>query len=228
MVHMNRAFPRLLLAILTFCFCGPSLCATEPERLVQRIKELSELAEKGDGPSQLKLALAYDEAGESEMAVPWFHKAALKGYAQAALGLGIKCFVGDGVSIDKTEAVKWFRIAAKLGESIAQYNLAGCLMNGDGVGKNCSEAVRWCRVAAENHYPDAEYMMGVLYGRGDGVPQDYVKSFEWVSMAAAHGHPQAKKSLETLKGMMTPEQIARAKELADKLQLKVSTGSASP
>lgn len=206
---MRYALSRLLFVVLPFYAVNLACSAGEPE---QRIKDLTELAEKGDGPSQFKLALAYDETGNSQLAVVWLRKAAERGYVQAASELGVKLIMGGGVPIDEKQAVKWFRMAADHGDAPAQYDLASCYVSGKGVSRNLEKAAQWGRVSAEQHYPDAEYMMGVLYGRGDGVSQDYVKSFEWVSMAAAHGHVQAKQSIETLKGVMTPAQIARAGE----------------
>ena len=195
--------------------------AAQPE---QHIKELTALAAKGDGPSQLKLALAYDGAGNTAMAARWYEKAARKGYVEAASRLGIMCIKGEGVPQDKTAAVKWFRLAAEHGEPTAQFNLASCYFNGTGVSRNLTNAVQWCLQAAERNLPDAQYLMGVLYGRGEGVTQDYVKSFEWVSMAAAHGHLQARQSLETLMRVMTPEQMVRAKKHMHGLGAGTSSG----
>ena len=209
LVIMRYTLSRLLFVILPFCTVNLACGAGEPE---QHIKDLTELAEKGDGPSQFKLALAHEEAGNLQLAVVWLRKAAERGYVQAAAELGVKLIMGGGVPIDEKQAVKWLRMPAEHGDAPAQYNLASSYVSGRGVSKNLEKAAQWGRVSAEQHYPDAEYMMGVLYGRGDGVPQDYVKSFEWVSMAAAHGHVQAKQSIETLKDVMTPAQIARAGE----------------
>ena len=219
----KHALLKLLLAALFFCLGDLIVCAAEPD--LHRIKELTELAEKSDGPSQLKLALVYDEASNSPMAALWYEKAAGKGYVEAAARLGIMLIKGDGVPQDTSKALKWFRFAAESGDPVAQYHLATCYLSGTGVSRNPAKAAQWGLAAAEQTLPDAEYMMGVLYGRGDGVPHDYVKSFEWVSMAASHGHPQALRSLETLKGTMTAAQITRAKELTDELKTKLSTGN---
>lgn len=210
--HMNRSFLRSFLVGLAFCSAGLTGNGAQPEALTDRIKVLTDLAERGDGPSQLKLALVLDETGRSSLAAHWYRAAAEKGYVLAAEQLGFKLFTGNGIKEDRSEAVKWFRMAADQGDAAGQYNLANCYLNGDGVAVDFVKAVQWCRAATEQHYPDAEYMMGVFYGRGDGVTQDYVKAFEWVSRAAEHGHAQAKQSLETLKGMMTPEQISKAKD----------------
>lgn len=206
---MNQSLPRLLIAVLLLRVGGLEAGAVPPE---QRIKDLAAPAARGDGPSQLKLALAFDEAGHAVMAARWYGEAARKGYVEAASRLGIMCIKGEGVPQDKTAGVKWFRLAAEHGEPTAQFNLASCYFNGTGVNRNLTHAVQWCLEAAERNLPDAQYLMGVLYGRGEGVTQDYVKSFKWVSMAAAHGHPQARQSLETLMRVMTPEQMVRARE----------------
>jgi TPR repeat protein len=218
------SFPKSLIALLLFAGVLTAGAADQDE-LAQRINDLTAQAVQGDGPSQLKLALAYDESGNSPLAALWYEKAAMRGYIEAASRLGVKCVNGDGVPQDNREAVKWFRLAAERGDAQAQFNLASCYQSGVGVVKNAAEAVQWCREAAERGFPEAEYMLGALYGRGEGVDQDYVKSFEWVSMAAAHGHSQAKQSLETLKRVMTPEQRMKAETRAHDLGVRISSGS---
>jgi TPR repeat protein len=223
-VPLKPTFPRLLVALLLFAGALTTGAAGEDE-LFHRTKHLTAQAVQGDGPSQLKLALAHDEAGNSALAALWYEKAAMKGYTEAASRLGLKCVKGDGVPQNNSEAVKWFRLAAERGDAPAQYNLASCYQNGVGVVRNAAKAAQWCREAAERGFPAAEYMLGALYGRGEGVAQDYVKSFEWVSMAAVHGHPQAKQSLKTLKRVMTPEQLVQAETFMHGRGVKISKGS---
>jgi TPR repeat protein len=226
-VFKRSSFRRLLIALLPFFVGALTAGAAGPDELAQRIKDFTKQAVQGDGPSQLKLALAFDEAGNSKMAALWYEMSARRGYIEAASRLGVKCLRGDGVPQDHIKAVSWFRLAAERGDTTAQFLLAGCYAGGVGVPKNLVQAADWCRQAAERGLPEAEYMLGALYGRGEGVSQDYVKSFQWVSKAAAQGYPQAKQSLETLKRVMTSEQLARAETLAHDLNVRISPARSS-
>lgn len=223
---LKPSLPRLIVVLLLSAG-ALNAGAADKDEPTQGMKDLTDHAVQGHGPSQLKLALAYDEAGDAKMAALWYEKAAMRGYVEAASRLGVKYVNGDGVPKDDKKAVKWFRLAAERGDAPAQLNLASCYQGGVGVVRNATEAVQWCREAAERGLAEAEYMLGALYGRGEGVTQDYVKSFEWVSRAAAQGYPQAKQSLKTLKRVMTPEQLVTAESRAHDLRVRLSKGRGS-
>ena len=115
-----------------------------------------------------------------------FTKYAEQGNASAQDKLGLMYFVGWGVPEDDKEAVKWFRLAAEQGQSLAQVNL------------------------------------GTLYYRGGGVPQSYVYAHMWWNIAASDGSDRgaknrdliAAKKRDLIAAEMTPDQIAKAQELA--------------
>ena len=70
------------------------------------------------------------------------------------------------------------------------------------------------RPVAERGDADAQYMLGFLYARGEGVRRDLVRAYLWFSLAARQGDQIAADMVASLSRRMTPEQIARAKELA--------------
>jgi hypothetical protein len=118
------------------------------------------------------------------------------------------------VAKDDVEAVKWFRKAAEQNDAIAQCDLGICYYNGQGVAKDEVEAMKWCRKAAEQNYADAQYGLGVCYAAGAGVAKNYIEAHKWIYLAAAQGNEDAKEKLPLLDQEMTPEQIAKAQQLA--------------
>jgi len=87
---------------------------------------------------------------------------------------------------------------------------------GNGVPENDAEAVKWYRKAADQGLADAQSNLGVMYFNGDGVPENHVRAYVWLSMAKTQGYESAKKGVETVKNLMTRQQIAQAQALAAK------------
>ena len=61
--------------------------------------------------------------------------------------------------------------------------------------------------------------LGLMYKRGNGVPQDYVRGYLWLDFAAPYCPPtervEVRKTLETVEGKMTPEDLTEAKRLTN-------------
>jgi TPR repeat protein len=87
---------------------------------------------------------------------------------------------------------------------------------GEGVPENDAEAVKWYRKAADQGHAKAQSNLGVMYYNGDGVPENHVRAYVWLSMAKTQGYESAKKAVETVKNLMTKQQIAQAQALATK------------
>jgi uncharacterized protein len=83
------------------------------------------------------------------------------------------------------------------------------------VAKDPTEAARWYRKAAEQAVPDAEHALGTCLADGDGVPADHVEAYKWIGLAAAHGHKEAAIFLDVLSRKLTPEQLAKARQLIE-------------
>lgn len=150
-------------------------------------------------------------------AVKWFRKAAEHGYALAQYNLGSKYYEGEGVIQDYKEAVKWYRKAAEQGLSKAQFSLGFIYSRGEGVIQDYKEAVKWYRKAAEQGYADAQSNLGLMYDNGKGVIQDYIQAHAWYNVASANGRKSASINRNLVAKDMTPEQIAKAQELAKEL-----------
>jgi TPR repeat protein len=189
--------------------------------------------EEGDGRPQ-----------DFSQAFTWYRKAAEQGNAEGEERVGSFYYLGRGVNQDTGEAAVWYRRAAEHGNPDAQRKLGG-MYEGDvrlpglpqdietNVRQNYSEAARWLRRAADQGDPLAQLSLGLLYEEGTGVPQDFVQAHMWFNLAAASnaGYAISKGGTEGLlaanaavakdernkvAASMTPEQIARAQELASR------------
>jgi TPR repeat protein len=88
------------------------------------------------------------------------------------------------------------------------------LESGQGVKPDLAAAVKWYRRAAEQKEPKAAYALGLCYADGDGVSQDWIEAYKWIAIAGAQGQANAVAFLPVLEKKLTPEQKARALELA--------------
>lgn len=53
-----------------------------------------------------------------------------------------------------------------------------------------------------------------MFGSGLGVAQDYVEAHKWLNIVGADGNADAIKYRSIVEKLMTPEQIAKAQDLA--------------
>jgi TPR repeat protein len=127
--------------------------------------------------------------------IPWYRKAAERGYSAAQNNLGLMYDGDRGVTRDYKEAVKWYRKAAKQGYAEAQNNLGGMYYYGKSISKNFKEAVRWYRKAAEQGHARAQYSLGWAYKNGEGVTKDPKEAVKWYRKAAEQGHAGAQNNL---------------------------------
>jgi len=64
---------------------------------------------------------------------------------------------------------------------------------------------------------DAQFSLGLMYFNGEGVPQDLAQANAWFNIAAAAGLEPAREARDTMKDLMTPEQIVEAQRLSREL-----------
>ena len=100
------------------------------------------------------------------------------------------------------------------GDADAQYSLGILYDDGHGVPRDDTEAAKWFRLAADQGYAMAQNNLGSLYARGAGVPQDYVQAYMWFALSAEQDNGLAVDNRKAAADEMTPEQIAKAKDLA--------------
>jgi S1-C subfamily serine protease len=200
---------------------------TEAQRAYQRrdyqlaLRVFISLAEKGNPEAQERVGSMYlwgeGVARDLAKAVAWLRKSADQGYASAQYWLGTTYHF----LLDDAEAVKWYRKGAEQGYVHAQVALGLCYESGEGIQQNYTEAVRWYQLAAEQGNQAMATRLGFLYRDGEGVPQDYVRAHMWFNLAAAWpeaegsgGIRNAREARDWVARLMTPQQIARAQEMA--------------
>lgn len=127
--------------------------------------------------------------------------------------LGLMYATGEGVPQDGARAERWLRQAAEEGVGIAQNNLGLLYAMGNGVKQDTAEAARWFRRAAEKGVALSQENLGVLYANGDGVPKDLVEAHVLLSLAGMAGQASAAEKQKIIEQDMSPQQIARAREL---------------
>ncbi|MDN5863966.1 MAG: sel1 repeat family protein [Gammaproteobacteria bacterium] len=140
---------------------------------------------------------------------------AKKGNVYAQVALGAMYARGNGVPQDTTKAIYWWHKAAAQGAYGAQYNLAQMYDLGRGIQEDNAKAAYWYRKAAAQGLVPAQFNLGVMYANGEGVPRDYVQAAKWFILAKAGGEEKASRTLSFVEKRMTPEQISKAKRLAN-------------
>lgn len=117
---------------------------------------------------------------------------------------------------DFVTAHREFLAPARQGEARAQFSIALLYLRGQGVAQDTAVAIRWLRKAANRGDGEARLVLGDLYMKGP--PQDYVKSYMWLTLALANVRGRQRHFALRLRKQvaqrMTPNQIARAKKLA--------------
>jgi hypothetical protein len=132
--------------------------------------------------------------------------------AQRLLG---HCYeTGKGVNQDLAEAASWYRKAAEQGDVFSQVALGSLYAKGEGVQKDLAEAASWYRKSADQGNTIAQRSLAAAYLLGDGVPKDNLMAYMWSNIAAASGDDAGAKIRESASKEMTPEQIAKARQMS--------------
>lgn len=105
---------------------------------------------------------------------------------------------------------------AEHGNTNAQFRIGYLLQNGLGVEKNPKQALVWLRKAAERGDFVAQSHLGVSYSEGNGVEKNLIEAYAWTDASNRnYEHKITAAQLEVIKSRMTPEQITKAKVLAN-------------
>lgn len=126
---------------------------------------------------------------------------------------------------DYAAALAAFRPAAEAGDAEARYYVGLIHAKGLGVERDYKAAVRWYRLAADQGHARAEDALALLYFNGWGTGRDLVRAWMWFELARRH-FPEgtdkevAFKSRELVARHMSPEQLKKARNLADGWKVK--------
>jgi uncharacterized protein len=120
---------------------------------------------------------------------------------------------------DYVTAYREFMESAKAGDPRAKLSVAMMHIRGQGVKIDLNVAIRWLREAAGQGDGDARMVLGDLYSHDVPSIKDYVKSYVWLTLALQKVRSTKRddtvKMRITLSRRMTPEQIERAKNIAE-------------
>lgn len=119
------------------------------------------------------------------------------------------------------KAFHWYLKSAKKGYVMSQVMLGQFYSSGDGVSQNYKKAFYWYNKAARQGHFAAQINVGIMYNEGQGVTQDYKQAYVWNSLAAAQGVESANSNRDLVAKKLTPQQLAKAQELAAKMQYKI-------
>lgn len=181
---------------------------------------------QGSSIAKLGMIGLYHEEGLPQDAIEvakWLRERAAQGYVDAQYELGLRYQKGNGVPRDIAEAAKWFRKAAELGDAQSQLRLGAYYDDGNAVvPQDKVQAMKWKRKAADQGLIDAQVALIIPFERGEGVPKDPVQACKWAMLTAPLGSPGAKHSLQRFQSELSPEQLAKAKKMAQEWKLDYS------
>jgi len=190
-------------------------------------------------------------------AVDYFRKSANKGYAPAQVVMGYFADDGTLIAANANDAAEWYRKAADQGDVLAQWLLGRLYVIGSGLprdyaaaqqiltspaeqgnpfaalilgrvklDRDYTQAPKWFRIAAGQGLPAAQFQYAIALRDGRGVSQDRFEAYVWFLIAQDAGYP-ASNDLSALDGILSRDQIDRAKEKARKLEDSVSRSVAA-
>ena len=114
-------------------------------------------------------------------------------------------------------ALKLMQPLAEKGNALAQYRIATMHKMGLGVSKDAKEAKKWSRLAARQGNADAQALLGSLYYKAEGGESpDVVRAYMWYEVSSEQGSSEAKSEITAVAKDMTPQQLAEAREKAQK------------
>jgi uncharacterized protein len=135
--------------------------------------------------------------------------------AHAGFDEGVEAYA----QADYAKAMAEFKPLAEQGDARSQYFMGFLYRYGYGVKADPAEAGKWFRLAAEQGDSRSLYYLGKMYENGEGVERDPVAAHMWLSLSARQApNPRdaayTREDIKKLERKMSPEQIAKAKELA--------------
>jgi hypothetical protein len=146
-----------------------------------------------------------------------------KGSADAQVLLGKMYLRGRGVLTDPDTALKWFKAAAAQGNADGEFMVGSMYLLPR---SNVAEGLKWVRLAADQGNQDAQLLLGKTYMDGlPELPRDPVQGEMWLRLAAKDNLEFYEAQLAAAEKEMSPEQIAKGKELAAVWKPKSSTSS---
>jgi TPR repeat protein len=166
--------------------------------------------------AQLILSEATTDA-QKKPAFDLFLRAAQSGLADAQYAVSQFLANGTGgVPFDEPQARIWLEKAARQNYDTAQLDLGAWLIDGIGGKKDYEAGFLWTKRAAEGGNIEAQRRLARLYEDGIGNSGDQIAAAAWYVIARRAGLHD--KALDGLLDGMTPEELKKAIELANRLK----------
>ncbi len=163
---------------------------------------LGHLADAGDPRAQAALATLIESGTIAPdypvPALELLRKAAHQGLPEAALELGNRNYLGDGIIRDISRAIDWWRVAAEQGSAGAAFNLGVAYAKGAGTAIDLQTANQWFARAAHAGSQRARFALSVIQlesAKSDVALSAALASFE---SAATAGLPIAQYNLGSM------------------------------
>jgi TPR repeat protein len=135
--------------------------------------------------------------------------------AHAGFDEGVEAYA----QADYAKAMAEFKPLAEQGDARSEYFMGFLYRYGYGVTADAAEAGKWFRLAGEQGDAKSLYYLGKMYEGGEGVGRDPVTAHMYFALSAKNApNPRdaayTREDIKKLERKMTPEQIAKAKEMA--------------
>jgi TPR repeat protein len=161
-------------------------------------------------------------------------------HSYALYELGLLYLMGNGVGQDYGRAAKYLEQAANGSDRLggvgdAQYVLSTLYASGNGVTQSDVNAVKYLRMGAKQDHSKSQFGLGMMFAAGKGVPQSMPVAYLWIAraaegdkftrsldestkvrLAAGDGRAAAIKARDSIRGRLTPEEIANGQILVDR------------
>jgi uncharacterized protein len=135
--------------------------------------------------------------------------------AHAGFDEGVEAYAQS----DYAKALSEFKPLAEQGEARSEYFMGFLYRYGYGVKADHAEAGKWFRQAADQGDSRSLYYLGKMHENGEGVERDPVAAHMWFTLSAKQAPSSrdaayTREDIRKLERKMSPEQIAKAKEMA--------------
>ena len=147
-------------------------------------------------------------------AVEAWTMAALQGDVEAQHSLGQAYAEGRGIARDYERAQFWLERAARQGHVPSMVLLGGMFLGMDNLPPDYAKACWWLRQGAERGSGPAEHDLSLMTAQGLGTPVDLVKAWVLANAAEHNGVEQAVSLRHDIEGVLTTDQLARARAMA--------------
>ncbi len=139
-------------------------------------------------------------------------------------------------SVAEANPIDRYREAAERGDAEAQFYIAEAYYEGDGIPQDCSLAAKWWLKAAEQGCAATQYQLGCAYSCGEGVSNDYIQAYMWFTLEwksksnvgpRVFYNPASDQQKRELRKLMTPSQVATARQLEKEWRPKTRSSNPS-